>query len=54
LAILRRQEGEMSLTTDELSPKFMLSKEISHATPAGSDHTGLRALDKTISLSSLA
>jgi hypothetical protein len=34
----------MSLTKDELSPKFMRSKEVSHATPARSDHTGVGPL----------
>jgi hypothetical protein len=38
----------MCLTIDELSPKFMRSKEISHATPARSDHTGLGPLCATV------
>src|SRR5262245_65109552 len=33
---------------DELSPKFMLSKEVSHAAPARSDHTGLGSLCATL------
>jgi hypothetical protein len=48
LAILSRQEDGISLTIDELSPKFMLSKEVSHATPARSDHTGIGPLCTTV------
>jgi hypothetical protein len=38
----------MCLTIDELSPKFMLSKETSHAAPARGDHTGLGAFRTTL------
>src|SRR5882724_5092411 len=48
LAILSRQEGRMSLTIDELSPKFMLTKETCHATPARRHHTGLSAVRTTL------
>jgi hypothetical protein len=37
----------MSLTRDELSPKFMLAKETCHAAPARGEHTGLRAFRAT-------
>jgi hypothetical protein len=48
LAILRRQEGRMSLTIAELFPKFMLTKETCHATPARCHHIGLRAVRTTL------
>jgi hypothetical protein len=48
LAILSRQGGEMSLTIDELCPKFMLSKEVSHARPARSDHLGVGPFCATV------
>jgi FRG domain len=51
---LRRQEDGISLTRDELSPKFMLSKEVSHATPARSDHTGVGSLCATVFAARLA
>src|SRR6266540_212383 len=44
----------MSLTIAELSPKFMRSKEISHATPARSDHTGVGPVCATLFGSGLA
>ena len=44
----------MSLTIDELSPKFTLSKEVSHATPARSDHTGVGSVCATVFTACLA
>jgi hypothetical protein len=44
----------MSLTIDELSPKFMLSKGVFRAIPARSDHTGLDPLCTTVFAQSLA
>jgi hypothetical protein len=38
----------MSLTIDELSPKFMLTKAACHATPARYQHTGLSAVRTTL------
>src|SRR5262245_49553770 len=38
----------MSLTIDELSPKFMLTKEACDATPARYHHTGLSAVRTTL------
>src|SRR5919205_2458693 len=38
----------MCLTIDELSPKFTLSKETSHAAPAGGNHTGSGAFRTTL------
>src|SRR4029434_2503737 len=44
----------MSRTIDELSPKFILSTEVSHATPARRDHSGGGALCATVFAPSLA
>src|SRR5215475_10509529 len=51
---LSRQEDGMSLTIDELSPKFMLSMEVSHATSARSDHTGVGPVGATVFAARLA
>src|SRR5262245_34732347 len=48
LAIWSGQEGRNYLMIDELSPKCRLSKEVSYAPPARSDHTGLSSLCATL------
>ena len=44
----------MSLTIDELSPKFVLTTETCHATPARRHHTGLSAVRTTVFRARLA
>src|SRR5882672_6590316 len=48
LAILSRQEGEISLTIDELCQSSPYRRRPSHATPARSDHTGLGVFCTTV------
>ena len=54
LAILRRQEGEMSLTRDELSQSACSRERTSHATPARRHQTGLDPLCPTLFAPGLA
>src|SRR5439155_22301656 len=54
LAILRRQEGEMSLTRDELSQSSCARERTAHATPARRHHTGLDPLCTTLFAPGLA
>jgi hypothetical protein len=44
----------MSLTIDELSRKCMLSKEVSYASPARSDHNGVGPFCATVFAARLA